>query len=228
MATIVVVRLPLLEVPLGRLIEDGRARRIELERIVHSEEGVIPFFWVRGGVDGDADANGDSELEAAIRDTDAVRLLAEVTRAEDGRLYRAEWSEAIEGFVRTVGSIGATIVLGEGTEDGWRFELRFADRGRIREFREYCRDSGVPIEIDRIATVREGDARTDAGYGLTDDQRETLRRAYAEGYFDEPRGVTQSELADAFGVSQRAVSDRLRGALSRLVENTVATDIDRS
>ena len=220
MATILVVRLPLLEVPLGRLIEDGRARRIELERIVPSEEGVIPFFWLWG------DETEAEAVEAAIRETGAVRSLEAVTRADGGRLYRAEWSDAIEGFVRGIGTIGATIVVGEGTVDGWRFELRFTDRSRVREFREYCRDSGLSIDIDRISTVREGGA--DGGYELTEEQRETLRRAYADGYFDQPRGVTQSELADAFGVSQRAISDRLRGGLSRLVGTTVAADIDRS
>lgn len=217
MATIVVARVPLLDVPLGRVLADGLARRIELERIVPSEEGVMPFFWVWGGGDG---------LAGSIADAPAVRSLEEVSRTADGRLYRAEWSAAIEGFVRGVGELGATIVLGRGTDDGWRFELRFSERDRIREFQAYCRDNGVSLEIERFYTVREGESG--GGYELTDDQRETLRRAYARGYFDQPRAVTQSELAAEFDVSQRAISRRLRRGLDRLVGNTVAAGIERS
>lgn len=218
MATVVVVRLPLEAFSLGRPIESGLARRIELERIVPGSEGVFPFFWV-WGADGERSAD-------AIRESSAVRSLEEVSRAEDGRLYRAEWNDAVEGFVAGVGEIGATILLGRATSEGWRFELRFAERDRIREFQTYCRDNEVPIEIERLYTVREGESG--GGYELTDAQRETLRRAYARGYFEQPQAVTQSELADEFDISQRAVSRRLQRGLSRLVGTTVAAGIDRS
>lgn len=217
MATVVECLLPLTEFPLGTVIERDPSRRIELERIVPARERLLPFFWVWGPTDDD--------LERQIRETRAVRALEEVSRTAEGRLYRARWNEAVEGFVRGLGEVGGTIMLGRGTSDGWRFELRFSDRDGARRFQSYCRESDVDVELGRVYTVREG--RSDEGYRLTDEQRDTIRRAYERGYFEQPQGVTQTELAEEFGVSQRAISRRLHRGLSRLVGSTVAADLDR-
>ncbi|ELY54069.1 helix-turn-helix domain-containing protein [Natronolimnohabitans innermongolicus] len=224
MATAVVVRLPLAEIPLGAVLERDFARRIEFERVVPSDGDTVPFFWLWDVA--------DDGVEEAIRETEMVRSLEEISRTAAGRLYRAEWSESIEGFVRSVGEIGVTITAGNGTSSGWEFELRFADREQVRTFQTYCEERGVDLEIVRIYTVREGTPGAGTGngngatdYGLTDEQRETLQRAYAEGYFDRPRGVTQSELAEEFGVGQRSISSRLRHGLGTLVGSTVAAGL---
>jgi predicted DNA binding protein len=57
--------------------------------------------------------------------------------------------------------------------------------------------------------------------GLTDAQHETLVRALEEGYYNTPRDVTMSELAETFGISQQALSKRLRGGHGTLVENSL-------
>ena len=54
--------------------------------------------------------------------------------------------------------------------------------------------------------------------GLTDKQRECLRVALGEGYFDSPRGISQSELAAELGISSSALSRRLRTIEKRLFE----------
>jgi predicted DNA binding protein len=61
-------------------------------------------------------------------------------------------------------------------------------------------------------------------YDLTKTQRDTLLAAYQSGYFEDPQGITQAELAERFGVSQRAVSKRLRSGVSRLIGNTLASE----
>jgi hypothetical protein len=45
--------------------------------------------------------------------------------------------------------------------------------------------------------------------------------AYEQGYFEVPRSVTVTELADHFGISDNAFSQRLRRGLSALVFETM-------
>ena len=212
MVTMAHFRLPLSGFPLGKLIEASPERRIELERIVPAEEGVMPFFWVWDC----PDPEGFVESALAL---DVVREIEPVARLDGGSLYQARWNADVEGFVRAIGDSGATILEGRGSIDGWTIALRFGDREEIRRFQSLCLEADVPIELSRIGKLHE---QNDGGvYGLTEDQRRTIQAAYGAGYFDEPRAITQAELAERFGVSQRAISRRLRRGLSRLVGSTV-------
>ncbi|MCU4751780.1 helix-turn-helix domain-containing protein [Halobacteria archaeon AArc-curdl1] len=219
MATIATFQLPLEGFPLGVGIAGDRSIRVELERVVPTEGVNIPFFWVWNCTDFDA-------FERRVRDTDAVQSVTVLTEAEDGRLYRARWSDAVEGFLSGITELGATLLNGAGTRDGWRFELRFDERSTVRTFLEYCQEQAVPVELTRLYTPQEASARD--RYSLTDEQRETIRLAYERGYFDEPREITQAQLAEAFDISQRAVSRRLQRGLSRLIAETIAVDADSS
>lgn len=215
MATIADFRLPVDGFPLGRAIQADPDLRIELERIVPTEEGVLPFFWVWN-------CDDFERFERTVLDQRTVRSLEEISQTEGGRLYRARWNERVEGLVRGMARTGVTILDGRGTSEGWRFELRFPDRSDVRAFQQYCLDNDVPVDLRRVYTARE--QSTGTGFQLTENQRETLVSAYERGYFDEPQGVTQTELADDFGISQRAVSRRIRSGLLRLVANTIATE----
>ncbi|APW97579.1 DNA-binding protein [Halobiforma lacisalsi AJ5] len=223
MSTILEFRLPLAAFPLGVAIEREPSRRVELERIVPTDETALPFFWVWGKTERDA-------FESDLRERRAVRELEEVSRTDEGRLYRARWNAEIEGFVRGVTEIGGTILRGRGTEEGWRVTIRFGERAAVSRFREYCHEHDVSITVDRIYTAAETglEAGADGGYELTDEQRETVRHAYEAGYFRQPRGITQTELAEEFGLSQRAISRRLHRGLSRLVGSTVGADLEEA
>jgi len=52
---------------------------------------------------------------------------------------------------------------------------------------------------------------------LTDIQRETLTAALEAGYFAVPRTATLQDLADEFGVSDTAISQRIRRGVARLL-----------
>jgi predicted DNA binding protein len=61
-------------------------------------------------------------------------------------------------------------------------------------------------------------------FGLSPKQLEIVRKAHLSGYFDVPRQVTQQELADHFGISSSAVSQRLRRATAQILGGTVSSD----
>ena len=73
------------------------------------------------------------------------------------------------------------------------------------------------LEIDRIYDL---DDRLEERYNLSESQYE----AHEQGYFASPRGVSASELATDLGISQQALSERLRRASRSLLDETLATD----
>lgn len=56
---------------------------------------------------------------------------------------------------------------------------------------------------------------------LTETQRETLVAALRSGYYEVPRETALSELAEEFGISSQALSNRFRRAHKSLAENAV-------
>ncbi|WP_255681438.1 helix-turn-helix domain-containing protein [Natrinema sp. SYSU A 869] len=61
-------------------------------------------------------------------------------------------------------------------------------------------------------------------FDVTPEQREALLLALERGYFDTPRKVTLTELAEEFDISSQALSDRIRrGVKEVLVKSLAAT-----
>jgi len=201
--------LPPRAIPGGETLESLPEATIELERLVPMGDAALPFFWVV-----DADPQRFRERFQAEEGVAAVEILTEV---ESGALFRAEWaSEAV--VVQGMSDLRVTILDATGTADGWTFQVRGGSRDHLGAFRQLLTDQGVDVEIGRIYGFAEllGDDRL-----LTPEQRRTLLLAYQRGYFDEPRQVTQAELGDHFGISGRAVSNRLRRGTRNLVTSSL-------
>ncbi len=86
---------------------------------------------------------------------------------------------------------------------------------------ESLRDRGATVDLRSIArtdaTATRRHVSVDAD-SVTDKQREAIRVAFEEGYYERPRRADLGDLADRLGVSRSAVSQRLTGAESTLVE----------
>jgi len=103
--------------------------------------------------------------------------------------------------------------------DGWRQTGWFADREAFSEFSSFWqRNAG--FRLHRL--TRNGESEQ-PGDGLTDRQHEALRIAYERGYFDIPRRASLEEVAGELDITPSSVSERLRRAQTRLIEETVAT-----
>lgn len=63
-------------------------------------------------------------------------------------------------------------------------------------------------------------------FGLTRRQRTTLELAVERGYYDIPRRCTTIELADELGISDQAVTERLRRGIVAFVANALLLDED--
>lgn len=75
----------------------------------------------------------------------------------------------------------------------------------------------VGVSLERISPLGEDDGESvSKRWDLTPAQEEAVRAAYALGYFDVPRSVTATEVADELGISKSAYLERLRRAQAGL------------
>ncbi|MDS0293727.1 bacterio-opsin activator domain-containing protein [Halogeometricum luteum] len=195
---------------LGRALAAVPSVRIDLERVVPVDGGVLPYVWVWG--------SGADEFGAVAAETEGIAEVRRVESFEDVTLYRLRWDPALDRFTAAILDADATVLEASGTAEGWRFELRFETRENLADFQTYCRERDIRATVTRVQSLRELEAET---YGLTEAQRDALRVAYESGYFAEPRETTADELAGRFDVSGRAFSGRLRRGTQQLVGSTV-------
>lgn len=126
-----------------------------------------------------------------------------------------EGRDFFEGILVHDGTItGAT-----GTETTWAFEVRFEEHERLSSFQQFCLERGLDVSFDRLYNPTKPDAGP--WYGLTAAQRTALLRAVEEGYYSIPREINTRELAAEFGISDQALTERLRRGVTNLVGNTI-------
>jgi predicted DNA binding protein len=199
--------------PLTAVFEDLAGATIELDRVVPTTDGVVPYLWIRGGDAGDLTT--DLSEDAGIDD---VTLVDEL---DNHFFVRVDWNLDHESVLTAIVETDVTLLSGVGSEEHWRFEVRASRRDELSAFQTYCRDNDIPMELTQLHELSALDSQSD--YGLTDSQRQVLELAYANGYFESPRAATQGDIAAVLGVSRQAVSSRLQRGLRRLVADTVAT-----
>jgi predicted DNA binding protein len=199
---------------LGRTLSDHRDVTIHLERIVPLGERLIPYLWVAGEERVVEAVLTTLRTELAVRDVERVGIEGDRT------LVRIEWAEDADSLLETIVATGGTVLEGVGAADRWYLTLRFDDQEALSAFYEACAGTGIAVTVDRVHDPA-ADRSPDWSPRLTDAQREVLRAAYEDGYFEVPRQTTTNELAERFDVSDTAISQRLRRALQRLVGETV-------
>jgi predicted DNA binding protein len=188
------------------------AARVELERAVEHSRKLppCPYAWVRGD-DGD-------DFEAALESDRTVERAARLDAHDRATLYEIAWRPSVERRLSTVLSADATVLGATGQLRRWRFSVRFPSREAASTAYRDWRSAGLDFEPLRIARTADSGGEH---YGLTEAQEEALLCAVDAGYFDVPRGITTSELADRLGISTNAVSQRLHRGCANLVHNTL-------
>lgn len=188
-----------------------------MDRIAAFGESLVPYLWVM-------ESNTDA-TERALRADPDVESFEVIDTLGCDTLVRVGWNPEADGFAE--GLVESDAVLVEAVSDGasWSLELRFPGHDRLSEFHAWCLDHGIDLSVGEVYSNNES---IDDEGPLTDVQRETLYVALDAGYFEVPRKVTLTELADDLGVSDNAVSQRLRRAISTLVRRQRSATDDES
>lgn len=197
---------------IGRIFEEFPDIEIQLERVVPVRSAIIPFIWFEG-----ADRNDIGRVLRADPLTEDVEFL---TETDDRYLFKLTWNEDVDHLVQPTIRNDAEVLRGSGTTDRWDFRLQFRDREDLVDFRQAAIDGDVEIELRRLYDPRPPD---ETGI-LTAEQRDAIVVAYENGYWDIPRDTTLGELADLLGISDNAVSQRLRRGIWTLVDETLLSD----
>lgn len=188
---------------------------VEVERVVAHDEGhLVPYFWTSG--------KNYAEFEQRAEDDSSIKKITKLDEVEEANLYRAEWVHDVESVAYMMTKTGATLLNATGHEGQWTMELRFDTREGLSTFHTWLQENDVNADLQRL--YEPGQPRVDGQPGLTDIQHETLVTALKEGYYNTPRDTTMTELAAHFGISQPALSKRLRGGHSTLIKNSLMVE----
>lgn len=182
---------------------------IEREYGTRSERPVV-FCWAHGG--------DFATFERGLERDETVTDIQRLNEGDGRRLYRVQ----LTGVAPVVTydnwiDLGAVRLEMRYTEGRWHSRMRFPDRQALSTFSDFCGDHGLDFRLDRLYDPNDGHGLPQDG--LTSCQRETLRLAHERGYFEVPREATLGDLAADLGVSNQAVSERLRRGCARLVGN---------
>lgn len=216
MSVIAHLRIPANSFELGRILDLEARATIRLETLIPLGERAVPFFSVEN--------EGRADFQEQVENHPSVESITMVNEHGNKTLYGLDWDVSRDLFLQGVLEADAHLLNGKGTAETWVFELRFPGHDRLSEFQEYCSDAQIPLDVGRIYNP----TRPDAGmwFGLSDPQRTTLVRAVRGGYYSTPRRMSTKDLADELGISDQAVTERLRRAIIALVENTIIAELE--
>lgn len=180
---------------------------IEVESVVPTAGSAIPYFWVWG--------DGLDAFEAELEGYPEVSAVTRLVCVEGGALYRIQW-DVDSPVIECIQRAGGTLMEAYGTVERWELTVWFESGEDASTFLECCNARGVPVDVERFHSI---DHEASGGPpAVTPAQREALVVAYENGYFEGPREITQTELADHLGVSTAAAGRRLRRGVANLVE----------
>lgn len=216
MSVIVEFEVPASDFELGRILSVRGDSSIELEKLVPLGEATVPLFWIHNST--------RSAFLDAVRDQPTVTGAAEVDVFEDRALFTLDWNAEQDRLIGAIADNGGQILNAIGTADTWKIEARFPTRADLSAFAERYEGEGIRIELDRIYNPSTGD--TGPWFGLTEPQREAIILATRMGYYDIPRECSTQEVAEELGISDQAVTERLRRAIATLVEHAFLQDLD--
>lgn len=206
---------------LGDYVARHEGLTAELERVVPAEDYVIPYVWVTGPPE-TLDA-----FTATLEQTETISSVTTLDRLDINdsdnkqQLYRIEWVLEELNVMKGLIDAEGIIMEGESIDTAWAFRIRFPDHGHVAQFYQYLTDND--ITAFSIGSVQELQIRSGTGlqYDLTADQQEALALAAERGYFDTPREVTLGELGEELGISEQAVSQRIRRANKKIVHSAL-------
>lgn len=213
MSVIAEVRIPPDNFELGQILDLNEASAVELETLVPSGNVTVPLFWVYEPVE-----NGFLDT---VQRYPTVNSVTEVDVFEDRTLFRLDWDASQDHLFQCIFDHEGDILSATGTSDGWDFEIRFSHRETLSQCQTCCEDAHISLKIIRV--YNPTDPGAGPWYGLSEPQREALMLAVRMGYYDIPRGCTTKELADKLGISDQAVTERLRRAIGAFTRYALFT-----
>jgi len=168
----------------------------------------VYYFWV--------EAEDYGAVERAFDADPTVASHRPIIEAEDRHTYGLEYADDVTLLSPVVTEMGGLIHESRSHGNGWLLTIHLQDHETLNELNEYLAEEDFLVHVFELQHVEPTQDRAD--FGLTKSQIEALVCAYVHGYYDQPREISQAELGSILGVSETAVSGRLRRGSARLAE----------
>lgn len=202
---------------LGRSLDRVGDVHVKFERVVPTGDRMFPYMWVY--------TDDHTRFCQLLQLDPSVETLRLIHHDDNEGLYDITWAEDTDGFLGCLRETDAIVLQAGGCDTVWEFELRFDSQESVSHFQRTCTENDISISVDRVVTKSVVDP---PGEKLTPAQRETIELALERGYFDVPRKTTMVDLAEELGVSDQAVSARIRRAMKKLSEQLLLPSPDES
>ncbi|MEM4781601.1 MAG: helix-turn-helix domain-containing protein [Halalkalicoccus sp.] len=218
MSVIANITIQTADFPLGRAFRSQPDLTVHLERAIPLGERIIPYIRVSN--------ESLEEIKAGLSEVVEAESITVVDEIGDEALVRMEWPESTNGILGGVIDAGGVLLEAYGRGETWHLELRFDTHRDLTAFYRYCADHDIRISLDSVHNPGIPN-HLGLDFTLTETQRETLLMALERGYFDVPRQVTLRDLGEELGISDAAVSQRLRRGLATVIEASVPEHDER-
>lgn len=216
MSIIITITLSASEFDIGRVIEAVDGVHIEFESVVPLGDQAMPILEVH-------DCDHES-FARRLGDHDAVASVIAIDQSEDIARYAVEWSADLGSFYQVLSDQHATILKAIKDGNQWEFNLRFPSQETLTAFHDQVHENEICLDIHRVS--RSNQPEFDLQSQLSPVQREALELATSKGYYSIPRETTSAELGTILGISDQAVTERLRRAMATLGEEYLTASKD--
>ena len=201
------------DLALASTIADHPETTFRYEYETSSDDRRLQFFSVF--------SDDEAAVEASMASDPTVSDPTRIATFENRTIYRVALETDLGPLPECGGEHGLFVFAVTSGERGWIARVYLPDRDALTAFRARCRGRGISFRVTQLYDTSVSDSGT---FHLTDQQHEILMMAYYGGYFDIPRRMTQDDLAERLGVSDSAVSQRLRRAIAELIAATIEND----
>lgn len=166
-----------------------------------------------------------SKLELALEDDPSIAEHRSLSHAnEEPRLCRVTLTPAGKQGMVYPFAVEQDVIFQSIRLTSTKTEIRasFPNREVIHAFQEYCEERDLDFRFVRIFREEKFTRQTNPTIEqLSSAQKEALLLALESGYFDIPRQTDFDELSDTFGISNQAMSQRVRRGLKAVLEATM-------
>lgn len=165
--------------------------------------------------------DGDREsLVAAFESDPTVAEVEFLGDIGDNHRFRVRFADGVSLVPPSTTEMGVQVLSIRYKRDSWFIQLHLPVHSALHRVQSYYHDHDITFRVKRLHIARDTDVGAETM--LLPSQHEVLLVAYRNGYFDVPRKASQRELADRLGISKSGVSQRIRRAVSRLIETTLS------
>jgi len=196
----------------GRALAVTSGTTVDIERVVPIEDGLFPYCRVRGESD-------PAVFADALAANPSVESVTHLPDGDDGDRFRVAWTAAaVDDLVEAIVEHDGQVRSASARNGHWRFHLRFPTTALLADFQRAVTAADVQVDIGRAYTT---DGTSDPNFGLTAAQLDALVTAVETGYFRVPREISTVDLGALLGISDQAVSERIRRGVEALTRNAL-------